>query len=142
MNTIGERIFDLMKKNGYNQRELANKIGATEAAMSRWIKNEREPRISVIAKLTTVLNTTADYLITGKELTDEESKILDLEQQVSEYEDLIDIMDNRKWRKKFNKEIWEKELGNKLSTPDFDFVYMLFFEQRKELKKLKELKGE
>lgn len=66
MNTIGERIFDLMKKNGYNQRELASKIGATEAAMSRWIKNEREPRISVIEKLTIVLNTTADYLITGR----------------------------------------------------------------------------
>lgn len=68
MNTIGERIFDLMKKNGLKQKELASKICATEAAMSRWIKGEREPRISVIEKLTVALNTTADYLITGRDI--------------------------------------------------------------------------
>lgn len=66
MNTIGERIFDLMQNNGYNQKQLANKIGVTEAAISRYIKDEREPRISVIEKLSIVLNTTADYLIVGR----------------------------------------------------------------------------
>lgn len=67
MNTIGERIFDLMKKNGLKQKELANKIGIREECMSRYINNVREPRLLVIGKLAIVLNTTADYLITGRE---------------------------------------------------------------------------
>lgn len=67
MSTIGGRIFDLMQKNGYNQKQLASKIGVTEAAMSRYIKDEREPRISVIKNLAIVLKTTADYLITGRQ---------------------------------------------------------------------------
>lgn len=66
MNTIGERIYDLMKENGYNQRQLADKIGVAEAVISRYVNNEREPRIAIIEKLVVVLNTTADYLITGR----------------------------------------------------------------------------
>ena len=59
-----------------------------------------------------------------------------LRESATEYEDLIRICNDRTWRKKFNEEVWEKELGHKLSTPDFDFVYKLFFEQRDKIKEL------
>ena len=62
---IGNRIEKLLKANGYTQKELALMVGVTEAAMSRYLKNEREPKIEVVANLATALNTTSDYLISG-----------------------------------------------------------------------------
>ena len=62
---IGNRIEKLLKASGYTQKELALMVGVTEAAMSRYLKNEREPKIEVVANLATALNTTSDYLISG-----------------------------------------------------------------------------
>lgn len=66
MTKIGDRIHSLLKQSGYSQKELASMVGVTEAAMSRYLKNEREPKIEVVANLATALNTTVDYLISGR----------------------------------------------------------------------------
>lgn len=63
---IGDRILSLLKQSGYSQKELALMVGVTEAAMSRYLKNEREPKIEVVANLATALNTTIDYLVNGR----------------------------------------------------------------------------
>lgn len=67
MAQIGDRIAKLLKESGTMQKELALMCGVTESAMSRYLKNERGPRIDVVAKMATALNTTVEYLITGKE---------------------------------------------------------------------------
>lgn len=67
MDTMGERIARLMKEAGFTQKELAQVTGVTEAAISRYLKDEREPKAEVIANLATALNTTSDYLIRGQE---------------------------------------------------------------------------
>ena len=61
--TLGERIVELLKKAGLTQKQLADRIGVTEAAMSRYIKGEREPMSNVVADMATALRTTADYLL-------------------------------------------------------------------------------
>ena len=66
MEKIGDRILCLLKQSGYSQKELALMVGVTEAAMCRYLKNEREPKIEVVANLATALNTTVDYLISGR----------------------------------------------------------------------------
>lgn len=66
MTKIGGRILSLLKQSGYSQKELASMVGVTEAAMSRYLKNEREPKIEVVANLATALNTTIDYLVSGR----------------------------------------------------------------------------
>ena len=66
MKTLGERISALSKEKHVNQKDLAMMIGVTESALTRYIKNEREPKIEVLANLATALNTTVDYLTTGK----------------------------------------------------------------------------
>ena len=66
MTKIGDRILSLFKQSGYSQKELASLVGVTEAAMSRYLKNEREPKIEVVANLATALNTTVDYLVNGR----------------------------------------------------------------------------
>ena len=75
MERIGDRIQRLMKEYGFTQKELACMVGVTESAMSRYLKNEREPKAEVIANLATALNTTSDYLISGKGSEDDFAEI-------------------------------------------------------------------
>ena len=45
------------------QRELANKVGITEASLSRYIGENRTPKGTVISNIANVLRTTTDYLL-------------------------------------------------------------------------------
>ena len=66
MEKLGGRIAILLKQKNITQKDLAMMIGVTESALTRYIKNEREPKIEVLANLATALDTTVDYLTTGK----------------------------------------------------------------------------
>lgn len=59
----GERIAVLLKESGMTQKELASRTGATEAAISKYIKGEREPRAEILANIATVLHTTSEQLL-------------------------------------------------------------------------------
>lgn len=48
-NRLGNRIVNLLKNNGLTQKELADKVGCTEAAMSRYINGKRNPKGQVIS---------------------------------------------------------------------------------------------
>ena len=63
---LGERILSLLKSQSMSQKELAERIGTTEATMSRYVAGERDPKSEVLANIATALNTTTDYLL-GKE---------------------------------------------------------------------------
>ena len=64
---LGNRIEEKMKKQKLSQKDLALMIGVTESALSRYINDERAPKLDVLANMATALNTTVDYLITGME---------------------------------------------------------------------------
>lgn len=72
---IGDRILKLMKKSDFTQKELATMVGVTDAAISRYINNEREPKVEVIANLATAFDTTTDYLIYGTSSTEDFAEI-------------------------------------------------------------------
>ena len=74
--TLGERIVELLKKAGLTQKQLADRIGVTEAAMSRYIKGEREPMSNVVADMATALRTTADYLLGRGDFLGEEFSLV------------------------------------------------------------------
>ena len=80
MEMIGDRISLLLKETGYTQKEFALMCGVTEAAMCRYLKSEREPKIEVVANMATALNTTVEYLISGKK---EETSFEDMYRLVS-----------------------------------------------------------
>lgn len=75
MEKMGDRILRLMKENGYTQKELAYMVGVTESAMSRYLNNERKPKAEVIANFATALNTTSDFLISGKKSDEDFAEI-------------------------------------------------------------------
>ena len=63
--TFGERLSEKISKKKTTQKEIAQKAGVTEAAMSHYIKGDRVPRASVLARIADAIGTTTDYLLYG-----------------------------------------------------------------------------
>jgi transcriptional regulator with XRE-family HTH domain len=72
MNDFREKTVALLNKNNMTQKELANRVGITEASMSRYIRGNRTPKGTVISNIANVLHTTTDYLL-GSEAKGNES---------------------------------------------------------------------
>ena len=63
--TIGNRMKELLEKKGLSQKDLAEMVGCTDAAISHYIKGDRMPRTNVLIKIAVSLDTTVDYLVEG-----------------------------------------------------------------------------
>ena len=50
MDNMGERIKEMLEKQNMSQKELAEKVGCTEAAISHYIKGDRVPRAIVVVE--------------------------------------------------------------------------------------------
>lgn len=66
MHTIGQRIKELRKKNDLTQEALADFLGVTYKAVSKWECGMTAPDLALIMPLTKVLHVTADELLGGK----------------------------------------------------------------------------
>lgn len=60
---LGVRIAETLKAKNMTQKELALRIGATEAVVSRYISGDRDPKPEMLANIATALHTTSDYLL-------------------------------------------------------------------------------
>ena len=60
---LGSRMTESLQKRGMTQKELASRIGVTEAVISRYISGDREPKPDVLANIATALHTTSDFLL-------------------------------------------------------------------------------
>lgn len=63
MSVFSERLVTLMNAHKLTQKELAQKIGVTESAMSYYVKGDRMPRIDALTRMAQALHTTTDYLL-------------------------------------------------------------------------------
>ena len=68
MNMCGYKIFSKrlkgqLDKKGMTQRELAEKIGATEVSVSRYVSGQRIPKATVLLKIAMALGVSTDYLL-------------------------------------------------------------------------------
>lgn len=59
------RLEEMLKARNMTQKELAKKADVTEAAMSHYVKGDRTPRSSVLARIAMALDTTSEYLMEG-----------------------------------------------------------------------------
>ena len=64
--TLGSRIAYLRKQKAMTQEELAEKMGISSQAVSKWENDISSPDIHSLPKLARVLDTTVDELLTGK----------------------------------------------------------------------------
>ena len=60
---LGPRIAESLQKKGMTQKELSERIGVTEAVISRYISGDREPKPEMLANIATALHTTSDFLL-------------------------------------------------------------------------------
>ncbi len=65
---IGEFIKDKRKEKGLTQAELANKLGITNQAISKWERGKNCPDISLLKDLCKILDININELLSGKEL--------------------------------------------------------------------------
>ena len=76
--TIGNRITKFRKAKGMTQEELANQLGVSSQAVSKWENDISCPDISLLPKLCRMLGITVDELLTGK---NDEVKMMPAEQR-------------------------------------------------------------
>lgn len=60
---LGLRMAETLQKRGMTQKELAVRIGVTEAVMSRYVSGDRGPKPEMLANIATALHTTSDFLL-------------------------------------------------------------------------------
>lgn len=71
---IADRIQHLRKTKGLSQEELADKIGVSRQAVSKWESEQSTPDIEKIILLSDYFETTTDYLLKGIEPVNEFEK--------------------------------------------------------------------
>lgn len=64
--TFGSMIVTLRKKKGLTQMELAEKMGVTDKAVSKWERDLSFPDISSLPRLAEIFNVTVDELMQGR----------------------------------------------------------------------------
>lgn len=67
--TWQEKVKELMKNQGINQKKLSQLSGITEASISRYLKGERAARLDIIINFAKALNVTTEYLLNDDEET-------------------------------------------------------------------------
>lgn len=63
--TMGEKILRLRKARGWSQEELADRLGITRQAISRWESNSAKPDADKIVDICDLFGVSADYLLRG-----------------------------------------------------------------------------
>ena len=61
--TIGEKILNLRKARGWSQEELAEQIGVSRQAVSRWESDSAKPDADKIIAICDLFGVSADYLL-------------------------------------------------------------------------------
>lgn len=69
METIGNRITKYRKEKGLTQEALAEKLGVSSQAVSKWENDASCPDISLLPQLCRELGLTTDELLTGNSAT-------------------------------------------------------------------------
>lgn len=65
--SIAERLQELRKQSGYSQEQVAEMLGLSRQAISKWESGQGKPEIDNIVKLTEIYNVSADYILLGTE---------------------------------------------------------------------------
>jgi transcriptional regulator with XRE-family HTH domain len=117
---IGTRIKIMRKKNGWSQADLATRVGVDRTSISNWEINRREPDISALQKLSSVLDVSISYL-TGE-------SDLPMPDKNTDYVNFMLTASNDQIRERYGTEI-----DNKLVT---DQELEMYKEQIRSMRKL------
>lgn len=61
--TFGEKLFKLRKEKGLSQEALAEQIGTTRQAVSKWENNQGFPETEKLLQLSNIFEMSIDFLL-------------------------------------------------------------------------------
>lgn len=100
-----EKIYYCRKKSGLSQEALAEKIGVSRQAVSKWETGEAVPELSKLPLLSKVFGVSADWLLSEEEPVKENPTTSAPADRISKFDNLTDrIIDFAE--KFFKKYIW------------------------------------
>lgn len=67
---IADRILYLRKSKGISQEELADKVGVSRQAVSKWESEQSMPDVEKIIIMSDYFNVTTDYILKGIEVVE------------------------------------------------------------------------
>ena len=67
---FSEKLFELRKKSGLSQEELADKINVSRQTVSKWEMNQSSPEMEKLIALSQIFNTSIDDLVGNERLDD------------------------------------------------------------------------
>lgn len=68
---LADKIIQERKKNGWSQEELADKLGVTRQAVSKWEGTQSTPDLQRLLEMSKLFGVTVDYLIKDEMVTEE-----------------------------------------------------------------------
>ena len=74
MNEFGEFLYKLRKEKGMTQAELAEKLGVTNKAVSKWETGEAMPETALLLPIAQIFGVTVDELLSGRRSQTEEGQ--------------------------------------------------------------------
>ena len=79
MSSFGEFLYQLRKEKGLTQQELAEKLGVSNKAVSKWETGEAMPETSQLLPLSKIFEVSVDELLNGERENKKTDKSLDEE---------------------------------------------------------------
>ena len=131
--TMGQIIKDLRKKNGFTQEELAERLGVTYQAVSKWENDTGMPDISQVVPLASIFGVSTDVLFGIADTTENEEawkivqhagsieKYGEIETYLNAYDVLLDGL--KKYPNNLILMINCMHLGISLSLPENGWIY-------------------
>ncbi|HIT25730.1 MAG TPA: helix-turn-helix domain-containing protein [Candidatus Enterenecus avicola] len=87
--TLGKRIAALRRDKGLKQDDLAQQLGVTPQAVSKWENDQTCPDITLLPQLAQILGVSVDELLSGKAPQEEPPvKVLPVEQR-KDWQDMV-----------------------------------------------------
>lgn len=65
MNSFGKNLKDCREQSGFTQKRLGNALALTPQAISKWETGVSLPDLITLAKISHILNVSADSLLNG-----------------------------------------------------------------------------
>lgn len=63
---IGERIYELRRKNSMSQEDLAEKMNVSRQSISKWESSQSVPEVERIIQLSNIFNVSTDWILKGE----------------------------------------------------------------------------
>lgn len=87
-----ERLKSEIEYNGFSYTEFAEKVGISLATLNMYLYKNSIPAADTAVKMSEALNTTVEYLVTGKS---KKNKSTQFERKKSEFSRLLNSMDEQ-----------------------------------------------